>query len=326
MRRVGRGCSGQARPPPPPPRLSGRLLAALPSVRLCLGSSASHLSAASVRGSLSEHRGRPHLSTFPGRGTHGSLCLAALGSRSPATNQPGRPCSPFSQASPPVEPKQQGPSWACRRPIPSVLHGSPEHTCRPARVSPLLSALHSPPHPLCPFSHQLGLRPLGNAFCLSHLSYSLQIKSFWYLGICDAVGLSAWDREGQRVCVCVCVCVCARTCVQVSPEGHVVEERDCGGETETEEGGKRGRDKEKGRDRERKTDTERQEEWQTVVPPVVEGDAGSVCAFVSVPGGECVCTCSAQKCLRRRGIKQRSWKMSGYFRAGTGACISQVPT
>ena len=90
----------------------------------------------------------------------------------------------------------------------------------------------------------------------------------------------------------MCVCVCVRACVQVSPEGRVVEERNCGGETETEEGGKQGRDKEKGRDRERQTDTERQEEWQTVVPPVVEGDAGSVCAFVSVPGGEWVCTCS----------------------------------
>ena len=80
--------------------------------------------------------------------------------------------------------------------------------------------------------------------------------------------------------MCVCVCVRARArvcaCVQVSPEGRVVEERNCGGETETEEGGKQGRDKEKGRDRERQTDTERQEEWQTVVPPAVEGDAGSV--------------------------------------------------
>ena len=146
---------------------------------------------ASVRGSLREHRGRPHPSTFPGRGTHGALCLAALGSRPPSTNQPGRPRSPFSQASPPVEPKHQGRSWVCRRPIPSVLHGSPEHTCRPACVSPLLSALYSPPHSLCPFSHQLGPRPLGNVFCLSHPSRSLQIKSFWYLGLCDAVGLSA---------------------------------------------------------------------------------------------------------------------------------------
>ncbi|KAJ1073504.1 hypothetical protein K5549_019744, partial [Capra hircus] len=71
-----------------------------------------------------DHRPRPC-------GTHGYLCLAALGSRPPPPISQAAPaplCSPFSPASPLVEPKLQGQSWACRQPIPQVLHGPPAHT------------------------------------------------------------------------------------------------------------------------------------------------------------------------------------------------------
>ena len=157
MRRTEQGCARQARPTPPPPGLSGRLLAVCPPLSGIVRFLSLFPTSPSVCGlgpGVSDRAPCPSAPLrLPGRGTHGYLCLAALGSRPPPPISQAAPaplCSPFSPASPLVEPKLQGQSWACRQPIPQVLHGPPAHTCRPARVSPLLGAIHSHLTPSAP--------------------------------------------------------------------------------------------------------------------------------------------------------------------------------
>ena len=82
------------------------------------------------------------------------------------------------------------------------------------------------------------------------------------------------------MCVCVCVsvsvCVCACKCALKGVLWRT--DRDRGGREASEAKTERKGETERGRQ------TRRQEERQTVVPPVVEGDAGSVCAFVCAWG------------------------------------------
>ena len=231
----------------------------------------------------------PHPSTFPDCGTHGpqpqisQAAPAPLRCPSSVTLLPIQPhgCLHYpsrlfcifcrsvgsrrpgvSPASPPVEPTHRG---ECAR------TGGPQIECTAhpssfARLScahllscPRLSARWAPstPHltPSAPWPTSWVCALLVTHFCLSHSSGSLQIKSFWYLGPRDAVGLSAWDREGRHVCLSVCVraCKCALK--------GMLWRRDREGREE--------RQRQRERERQTEDDRERQGERQTAVPPVV---------------------------------------------------------
>lgn len=188
MRRAGREC---------PLRFGGRLLAALPSVCLLSLFPTSPSVCGLARGSLSgpvsvrthppsqPRHPRPPTPNQPGHPRPSPLPFLCDTPSRPATWLPALPIPVVLCLLPECGlPEARGlagiPSGGahaqeracpCRRPTDGV-HGPSLRFCTALLRTPVvlpaclrsLGALHSPPHSLCPLSHQLGLCPLGNAF------------------------------------------------------------------------------------------------------------------------------------------------------------------